>query len=200
MPRILTALILASITLAATPIRAAEPFIRKGPYLSLAPFTQAIHLNMEYTLPDYTTRVTSEEWLPFLRFAGGIAFSEKVAMGFEYGTSYQSYDEVNHYYSTTLIRLSWFPTGGRWYLTGGAGIGSAEAPLEQWPGYDNGMAYDSSWLVTLGAGYEIPVLHAFAVQFQVDWMQQRSFTYDNSSGHAMDVDSWALGATLVWYP
>jgi len=200
MPRIMTALIFTVFMTAMTPIQAAEPFIRKGPYLTLAPFTQAIHLRMEYTLPDFTTHASSEEWRPFMRLAGGFAFSEKLALGLEYGTTMQTYDDSNHSYSINLLRLTWFPTAQRWYLTGGVGVGSAEAPLNQWPGYDKGMAYDSSWMVTLGAGYELPVSHVFAVQFQVDWMQQRPFTYDNSSGHDMSVDSWALGVVLVWYP
>ncbi len=201
MPRTLTALmILATILISNVPSQAAKPFIRKGPYLSLAPYTHTVHVDMEYTLPDFTTRTSSQEWLPFMRLAVGYAFSEKFALGLDYGTTGESYDESSHEYTTKLLRATWFPTAGRWYLTGGFGFGTSHAPLKQWPGYERGMAWDSSWLVALGAGYELPVWRNLAVQVEADWLQQRAQSHEGNSGHDMDIDSWTLGATLIWYP
>lgn len=68
------ALLLATILISAHPADASGRFSRKGPYLALAPYTQAIHLDMEYTLADFETHTSTSEWRTFWRAGAGWAW------------------------------------------------------------------------------------------------------------------------------
>jgi len=193
------ALLLATL-LAGSAGASAREITRKGPYFILAPYTQAIHMDMEYLLTDYQTRTSSSEWRAFWRFGFGWAFSQKVSLGVDFGSTGEGLYDEHHEYDTSVLRLNWFPTGGAWYVTGGGGIGSADAPLNWTPGYEYGTVYDASWLVTIGAGYEFPIWRNLALQGQVDWLQQRAHQHEGQSGYWIDVDSWIVGMTLIWYP
>ncbi len=173
---------------------------RKGPYFVLAPYTQAIHMDMDYLLTDYETRTSTSEWRAFWRFGFGWAFSQKFSLGVEFGSTGEGLYDEHHEYDTSLLRATWFPTGGAWYVTGGGGLGSADAPLKWTPDYEYGTVYDGSWLLTFGAGYEFPIWRNLALQGQVDWLQQRHHPHEGQSGYKIDVDGWIMGVTLIWYP
>lgn len=194
------AVLLATISMSTDSAHAADEITRKGPYFVLAPYTHAIRMDMDYFLTDFETRTSSGEWRRFWRFGFGWAFSQKFTLGYEFGSTGEGPYDGNHEYSINILRMNWFPTGGAWYLSGGGGLGSADAPLKWTPGYEYGTVYDGSWLVTLGAGYEIPIWRNLALQLQADWMQQRAYSHEGQSGYRIDVDSWTAGVTLIWYP